>query len=321
MGLSNEERYEKILFSISHIDDLMTDMNGYTTKKLKSLANQLWYAFLKKESNGLMWIMGSDLASNHLHSGLLSAAFEQHIPNQQETLEEMDAELRKKDKFYDSYKVLSSFFDMDRLLEREKRAVLMTYHATQAIAYALCRYRDKFLKSYKDLNFLLRKMQGECFKIMKADREYAYAWMLHHLCDMIYTSDEKDIVNQWWTKHCISHSVKLRYEKYAEIFEAFKKYQFKKPTLHERIELTFLVMAEKYAAYEHQHKEFLSMVGEYNKVKKNKIKINEYLIEEAFTKAKAMKQKEQTSYSRDTHCEFTGNYVDHKGEVHNRWGS
>lgn len=321
MGLSNEERYEKILFSISHVDELMEDMKSGTTKKLKSLTNQLWYEFLKKESDGLMWLMGSDLASNHLNSGLLSAAFECHVPNQQDTLEDMEADLRKKDRFYNSYKTLSAFFDMDRLLEREKRAVLMTYHATQNIAYAMCRYRDEFLEGYKDLNFLLRQIQGECFKLMKADREYAYAWMLHHLCDMIYTSDEKDIVNQWWTKHCIPHDVKLRYERYAEVFEAFKKYQFKKPTVHERIELTFLVMAEKYAEFEHQHKEFLAMVDAYNKVKKNKVKINPDLIEEAYVKAKEMKQKSETRSYNNTHCEFTGNYVDYKGEVRNKWGS
>jgi hypothetical protein len=205
---------------------------------------------------------------------------------------------------------------MDRLLDREKRAVLLTYANTQQISYAMCRYKDKFMKSYKDLNFLIRDIQGECFKLMKIDREYAYAWMLHHLCDKIYTMDEKDIVNQWWTKQCISHDVKLRYEKYKEVFEAFQKYQFKELTIQERIDLTFLVMAEKYGEFEHQHKEFLTMVATYNKVKGNK-KINVKGIEEAFEKAKTMKKKiDNQPYNKS--CEFTGNYIDNKGEIVNR---
>lgn len=314
MGLSNEERYEKILFAINATTDLMADFYDYTTKKLKSLVGRLWYAFLKSESNSLMWIMGADVASDHLGSGLLGSAFRRHIPRHPDEVDTDDHLV--KNKFFDSYKVLSGFFDMDRLLEREKRAVFLTYAQTQQISYALCRYRDKFMKTYKDLNFLIRQIQGECFKIMKQDREYAYAWMVHHLCNKIYTMDENDIVNQWWTKHCISHDVKLRYDKYDEVFEAFKKHQFKALTVQERIDLTFLVMADKYGEFEHQHKEFLAMVNTYNKVKSNKVKIKVKNIEEAFEKAKAIKKA--AVQHNNIYCEFTGNYVNSKGEVVNR---
>ncbi len=319
MGLSNEERYDKICYSIGHIDKLATDLKGKSHRdysKLNKLCSSLWYNFLKTDADGLFWIMGSDLGNEYMGTGLTSAAFCCHAPSRGDTLEDLCNERRKTDKYYDHYKVLSDFFDMDRLLEKEKRAVMLIYAHTQNIAYALCRYRDEFLKSYEDLNILRCQIQGECFQLMKADKDYAYAWMVHQLCNKIYTLDEKDIVNQWWTKQCIPHHVKLVSNKYDEICAAFTKYQFRKLTVQDRIDLSLIVI-DKYTEYEHQHREFIEMIEKYNKKhKKNKIALAP--INEAFEKTKKLKAEEHSGYERS--CEFTGNYIDRKGKIDN-WRS
>jgi hypothetical protein len=310
MGLSNEERYAKMVHSINYITDLSETLKD--TQKLKKLCERLWYEFLKRDSDGLFWFSGSDLSNDHMKGGLLGVAFCCHVPLRGSTMDER----RKEDRYYDHYKTLSGFFDMDRLLSAEKRAVLLIYVHTQNIAYALCRYRDEFMEQYEDLNFVMRTIQGECFKLFKEDREYAYAWMLHHLCDKIYTIDEKDIVNQWWTKDCNSHHIHLDFDKYDAVFDAFKKYQFKKMTAQERIDVTFMLIGKQYGKYKHIHDHFMGQVAAYNK--KHKVKINVVAIEEAFKKGQEAEKTEQKKpYERS--CEFTGNYVDHKGEVKNLW--
>lgn len=315
MGLSNEERYAKVVHSVCHITDLSEELKERDVQKLKKLVERLWYEFLKRDSDGLFWICGSDLSNDHLKGGLLGVAFCYHVKHDT-TMAFGNKIVRKEDKYYDYYKILSDFFDMDRLLNAEKRAVLLIHVHTQNISYALCRYRDEFLKQYEDLNFVIRTIQGECFKLFKEDREYAYAWMLHHLCDKIYTQEEKDIVNQWWTKDCNSHHIHLDFDKYDAVFDAFKKYQFKKMTVQDRIDVTFMLIGKQYGKYKHQHDKFLEMVAAYNK--KHKVKINVATIEEAFQKGQeAKKEDKKKPYERS--CEFTGNYVDHKGEVKNLW--
>jgi hypothetical protein len=84
MGLSNEERYEKMVHSVCHITELAADL---TEEKLKKLSERLWYELLKQESDGLFWIMGSDLSNDHLKGGLLGVAFCCHSPAQGQTLD------------------------------------------------------------------------------------------------------------------------------------------------------------------------------------------------------------------------------------------
>lgn len=317
MGLSNEERYGKIIHSISHITDLTDKFQDHQTENLKKLVDKLWYEFLKNDSNGAFWLMGSDIANEWMEKETVAAvAFACHVPKMGTNLEDLVKERREKDHFFDSYKALSSFCDIDRLLGQEKGAVLMTYLHTQNIAYALCRYPDDFRDRYEDLNRLLRTIQGECFKIMKKDYQYAYAWMLSNLCDKIFESNEKDVVNQWWVKHYVPHHIiKMPYDKYDEIFEAYRKYQFRKLTVQERIDLTFLITDEHFGEFEHIYKEFLKMVNDYNKGRK-KDRIDVKKIEEHYKKCKAaLEKKKKEPYQRE--CEFTGNYVDHDGKIKN----
>ena len=322
MGLSNEERYANIIHSICHINGISEKLEGYRFKKLKTLVENLWFEFLKKDSNGLFWFMGSDLHNDHtMGETLTGVAFKCHVPNRGHSIsiDELEKERAEKDKYYESYKILKGFCEIDRLLDGPEGASVMIYLHTQKIAYAMCRYHDEFMDKYEDLNRLMRTIQGECFRLFKDNGHYVHAWMLHNLCDKVFTMKEKDIVNQWWVKHCNSHDVKIRYEDFNKIYEAFSKYQFRDMTIQDRIEVTLLLVGNKYGEFEHQHKEFMEMVKDYNKKKENKVKIKTKPIEDAFEKGKKAKKDEYDKpYQRN--CDFTDNYVDHNGQVKNVWG-
>jgi hypothetical protein len=316
MGLSNEERYNKIIYSINNIVEL-SDSLSQDTAKLKKLAGSLWYAFLKKDSNGAFWIFGSELSNDYMPAGsLVGAAFEAHKPHKEAF--EADSE---EDTYYDHYKVLKHFVDIEQLLDKEKRAVLLIHLHTQNIAYALCRYKDEFMDRFEDLNFLIRTMQGECFNLMKEDNDYVHAWMLHNLCDKVYTMKEDDIVNQWWTNDCNSHDIRIHHDKFDEVFNLFKKYQFRTLTVQDRIDITLVLMGAKYGEFEHQHKKFVETVNAYNEKHVSRGEdsvplVNVQAIEDAFKAGKEAKAKKlDEPYERE--CSFTHNYVNRKGEVEN----
>lgn len=318
MGLSNEERFAKMVHSVCHINELSADLGErypVDQSKLKKLCERLWYDFLKADSDGMFWFMGSDLSNDHLKGGLLGVAFTCHTPERGTTLESLTEERRKVDSYFDSYKTLSDFFDIDRLLSKDKRAVMLIYAHTQNIAYAMCRYKDEFMNAYEDLNFTMRTIQGECFKIFKEDKDYAHAWMLHHLCDKIYTIDPKDIVNQWWTKDCNSHHIHIKDNEFDTVFNLFKKYQFKQMTVQDRIDATLVLIGKRYGQYKHLHEAFMKQVEEYNKKHKKNPIATQPLVEAFERGQQAEKEEKSKPYERS--CEFTGNYVDRKGEVNN----
>jgi hypothetical protein len=329
MGLSDEERYAKIVHSVARMTAHGEKLNPKTdireTKKLKELVGQAWYCFLGGESDGAFWLLGSDLASDHLNAQSLAAvAFNCHVKHgDSKTWDELEAEGLAKQpderaKYLKYLEIARDFTSMERLHEGFKGDVLMIYLETQCIAYAMCRYHDDFMKRLKDLNFLIRGIQGECFKLMRDDKEYAQAWMVHNLCDNILTYDDTDVVNQWWQKRCNHHDIKVHWSQFDEIYTAYKKYQWKDLTVQERLDLTLMLIGNKYGEFEHQHKQFLEMVKAYNADKKNKVKLNVKALENHWKKtSNARKEEKEKPYER--HCEFTGNYVDHKGEQRNMW--
>lgn len=321
MGLSNEERYNKIAWAIDHITNLVEKLDDkYTTTKLKGMVERLWYEFLKNDSNGVYWFIGGTLHDDRIHrESLIAPAFECHVPKKQD---DWLAERREKDGYFDHYKwVKDNAISMEALLnhtsEPYRGAVLMTYLHTEAIAYALCRYHDDFMDRYESLNVLLRQMQGECFKFFKMDRTFTHAWMVHNLCDRVITMQEEDLVNKWWQKHCLHHEVKLEFDDYDAAFELFKKHQFRDLSIQDRIDITLALVSERYHE-EFQHNEFLKMVKEYNKNKEVKVKLKVKQLEDHFKKVRD-NHKEETNKPYERDCEFTSNYVDRDGEVKNIW--
>lgn len=330
MGLSNEERFFKMCHGVNRIskaaDKLADDKYQYV--KLHKLAANIWYDFLKGESNGLLWFTGTSFGSDHMSGlSLPGAAFESHIPSRGNTLDEMiekNVDKHGGRDYFEYYKLVrDQFCSCVRLLasqDEHKAAVMEIYLDTEFISYALCRYNDDFAKSFEDLNRTVRLIQGECFNFFHKNPAYCHAWMIQHIVDKVLTYNEDDLVNQWWQKHNLHHDMRIEYTEFDKIYEIYKKMQFREQGINDRIALTLKLAGPRYGEFEHQHKEFREMIAEHNKkkgVEKVKVKEVEKLLAECKKLHEAKKKKDESHHYQS--CDFTNNYVDRDGKVQNIW--
>lgn len=318
MGLSDQERYSKIIYSIKEIvslsENLKNDFNDYD--KIKNLVGDLWYSFLGNNSV-YFWLTGSSFDSDTIsQETLVGAVFCSHAPPSLDS-----CRAKREDEFIDYWGVVEDLTDFYSLLEQAKSAVAKIFMHTEHIGYALKRYDDDFFKKYENLNKVLCKIQGECFSVFSEDKDFAHAWMISKLVDKAFTCEEHDLVNQWWMKHSIHHNMHIRKEfSFEEVFHLFRKFQLSKDlSLMDRIHITLYLSGRRYN-YDFQHKEFLDMIEYHNnicndeKVDVNKVK--EWLqecLEEAEEKAEAEKELNRS-------CDFTFNSF-YDGELDNwRYG-
>lgn len=329
MGLSNEERYEKMVWGVRGIVSLQKDLleNRYETGKLPELIDKLWYTLLGKVSNGAYWLMGGALADDHIKPSLIGVAFAKHRPERtNDCFDDIDEDKKTDAMRYFEWcrYAQDNQLSMAALLSKDyngkaRAAVAKTFLWTEAIAYGLCRYHDDFMDSFEDFNCLLRKIQGECFDIMQRDNSYCHAWMVEKLCDKLVTYDEKDIVNKIWHREHLQHKVSVVSNKFEERFHMFRKTQFKQLKVPERFELTLELVDD--SAFEHESvcSSITQLVKNYNDALEDnasELKLNSEKLTERLKKAADNKEeKKQEHYPKD--CDLTGNYLDNKGEISN----
>lgn len=289
MGLSDQERYNKIVWSIREINRNKYQLNKKHSQ-LISLIDDLWYEFLKRESNSCLWLFGSEFQLESLPElNLISNAFENHsFKNHKE---------HKHSSYYNYYKAVHDLKSIINLLEPEKRTIVKVYIDLENIIYSLKRYNDEFLEKLKALHKLTCKIKGELYDIISRDSQYSLAWMIQNLCKKLLTHDENDIVNQWWQKKCIHHHININ-QKYDDIFDIYKKYQFKEMSLQERLDTTLILISGK-----HDHKDLIAMIETYNKNNNADLKIN--IVNDL---------EKEPFFPRS--CEFTKNYTSEDGKVH-----
>lgn len=322
MGLSNEERYAKMVWGVRGIVSLQKDLleDRYETGKLPELADKLWYALLGKVSNGAYWLMGGALADDHIKPSLIGVAFANHQPRKRHDWGFDDIDEDKKTdamRYFEWHRYAKdNQLSMAALLNKgyngkARAAVAKIFLWTEAIAYGLCRYHDDFMNSFEEFNCLLRKIQGECFDIMQRDSSYCHAWMVEKLCDKLVTYDENDFVNKLWHKEHLQHKVSLEFKQFEERFHMFRKAQFRQLTVPERFELTLELVDD--SAFEHSAA-MIKAVEEYNQTAE--VKLNGEKLTERLKKAAESKEEKKKEFHSQS-CELTENYIDHKGEVSN----
>jgi hypothetical protein len=327
MGLSNEERYNKMAWGIDNIVEQAEKLGE--NDKLRLMADKLWFAFLGDCSNSAFWMCGGDLSNDHIENcTLMAAAFECQQPKRQgsATLEDLENERKGEDPYWDFYRHATRHsLDMESLLKKDyehkvEAATLLIYLNIEMVTYALCRYNDDFKDGYKNVNILVRQMQGECFRRIRKNQAYAYVWTLHNLVNKILTWNGDDFVNKWWQKQCHHHDIKLKYGEYEKVFKLYKKYQFREMTVLERFEVTLDLLGNKYGEYKHEHDDLLKMVKEYNDALPDDAEmIDVAKLEERLTKLRADFKEEKKKQVYQRTCAFTDNYVDHDGKVYNIW--
>lgn len=305
MGLSNDERYTKIIFSINKIVSLSKELDK---SNIKELCEKLWFSFLQNESNNAFWLFGSETQNPNVNkSTLFGAAICCHIPTIQ----------KKRKKFEDKTDYNEHLESMEIILERtnsislldrsgfkQNALILEIFIHTENISYALCRYDDKFSNTYTTLNKTIRDIQGECFNEFSLCREFAQAQMLESLVRKIYTYTKDDLVNQWWEEQNLHHNIVIRCNKYNEIYSLFKNFQFKTLSIFDRIKLTLILVGSKYH-YQHQHLKLIEMIKSYNE---NEEKIDIEKIKKLLNQHNKELKKEN-NYTNNLHCDFTGSFA------------
>lgn len=309
MGLSNEERFDKIIHSVSHIDDArkkLTNSQYYEVGRLPELTNKLWYELLKGKSNSAFWLFGGELHNENLEKGLIGTAFSSHQPKKYcefNTLEGTPQERQDWMKYYDRAREFTSISHLVGKDNPAKSAVVNVYLHTENIVYALCRYDDDFTDSLKDLHMVICQIQGECFKIFKRDPSYTQAWMISSMLDKVLTMYEGQLVNKWWQKYSLHHAICIESNEFEKIFHVFRKQQFKQLTMQQRVNITLMLIGDRFH-FKHQQKECLKMVEEHN-VANPKDKVAIKPLETAFKKPFDPVTKPEKDYNRN--CNFTGN--------------
>ena len=302
MGLSDGERTGKIFYSVNQLNKLSNQINH---KQVKKLISKLWYATLGCRSNGIFWFLGGELDSDKMsENGLVSNAFK-HIFHKEPYRE-------KNEGFFEDISYVKEMVKMPAYLrETQKSNLLKAFRHCENIEYALSRYNDKYKKSLKSLNFVLRQLQGCFYDIFSSDSDYMRAWMLENIFHhKIFTYKEDDLVNQWAVKQHLHHNLNSNDLPFNEVKTLFVKYQFvKELDTSTKIGIILIVMGRKYH-YKHEHKEFLKMVEFHNGVSEDKVDIDwlNELLEACSEKKKEHEEESHEQYTQNEFCFLTNNY-------------
>lgn len=305
MGLSNNERFEKIVYSITNI---IEKAEGLTSKfdKLKNLTQELWPAFLGRESNGLFWIIGGGFSSSNLtEANLLSVAFKQQMIRE----DREDVFLRPKkegESYSDSSgcrKTLDRMLDIGYLASNQEVSNIIEINQwIENLAYALCRYDDDFSESLLALNKIIRKMQGELFNIIRNDATYFRAWLLKNIISKCLNVWSDDIVSKWVRKDNIHHSLTLsdkhETQELQETFFYLQNKSYKEITTQEKL-LILLALCRHRFHYKHQFENLKLLVEAHNSSSEDKI--DESKLIEVFNWCKEQKVECDKTISSSVH--------------------
>lgn len=207
MGLSDEERVQKVFWGIEQLTHVLTDPDdlgnddliheyGFgdrfpeNLRRLRAIGDSLWHSFLGGDRNTAFWLMGGD-ADNPVRDpkGAWSAAIismcEGHQPK---TESDKFWERSRRDKTFDPF---DGFLDIPGLLGQSehgkvRRAVYNVYGWSEFLSYAVRRYDDKLRRGWGKIDKAISDIQGVCFSIFGRDEFYTRAYVLNRLLEALY---------------------------------------------------------------------------------------------------------------------------------------
>jgi hypothetical protein len=320
MGLSNEERFSGIVWSLHHFEDILSDLKRQhylplEYDRLIELLDELWPAFLSKQGNSAYWILGSDQLSAEVTPGnllgvALLAAKNFHQLDEDE-IEKMEWQLERTNG-QTILNYLTKFKpEIIKILGGHPSAiVLRAFFQVEAAFYYLNRYEDDFSKGCEELAKVLAKIWGATFRILQEDENLLTAYCIHNLLEIVLPYRD-DLVSQWWKKHNLHHDARVGAIEPAEVLKLWKEYQPKRledVSEEERILITLKILGSRFH-YSHQHKELLKMIRVENKKRKKSERVRLKYIEETLKKCakdyESAKKREQNKQSR--YCWLTDN--------------
>jgi hypothetical protein len=304
MGLSNQERYGKILWTVKKLKGLINMLgSGYSYRNLKTYEDKLWPALLNKEGNSGYWVFGGGFDQTSFKGGFLQEIFDEHV-----------LELKDPSPTEDEPSVVSMTDMISRniqasgVLPHEESLIVQIYEWIENFYYAVNRYQDEFSESFKDLTSLISNIKGELFDIMSCNPIYLRAYLQSNILKKVicpYTDDpvKKFLVDKW-----LYHDLKLTPELKTEVlWDMWKDLQFKRQSeisLEDRFLTIITCMDRRMGSKSYMRKEIFERLKEF--VDSEKLDSTLDKCEESH---KMTKQKEEDR-AKNSHdwCSLTHSY-------------
>lgn len=228
MGLSNEERYKKIVWSAKHLEDeLKLLKEDYHTKPLKKYSGKIWPALLNKTGNSGFWLFGGSFDNNKFGGcDLISTALEVHVSEliSQHEKEKNPWYSEPKDDFVEnSIQIENIVGDKD-----SARNVLIIWKWIENFLYAVNRYDDQLSEDFTPLKDIIANLQGDLFSIISSDRGYLDAYLMSKIlekCVDLY--DDENILTKAIREMHLHHNFKIHeYTDSSRLMDMWTEIQF-----------------------------------------------------------------------------------------------
>jgi len=286
MGLSDQERIEKMLWSCRKITTLGADLRVEITNdyddKFKRLADkieEIWPAMLNGESNGIHWLLGSS-ATNKIESttSIWGCAIAYHC----------EKERRKHDLFssddlldFDPMHELLSITSLLRSDDLDGKMLAIVYEIfawTEEMTYALRRYDDELNSRFEKMSSLISTIQGMCFDIFSSYNAFAKAYLANEIFKKMYFNKDfkKIALKQYWHHYLtrIMHRHELEFEQIMDWHRVIHKEEL---PLEKLIVIALKIMGRRYH-YDHNFKALQAYLSKFKTARKAMLEINAQFI-------------------------------------------
>jgi len=278
MGLSDNERFDKIIYAINGIESEADELHfdSWEKNKLKALIGTLWETLFVNSKNSTHWILGGSLDSSYLKDDVFSLAFKYH--HHQNKPEDDPFDFDENDAQKDAFKsaeIVNNMIGKDTIINDPNKARVLSIHGwMEQYFYAVNRYDDEFSKSFENLSKVFANIKAELFKIMYSDNAYYRTWLLVNIikkCINPYNDD--DLINKWFVVNCIHHDMRLSEEHTISVLEGI---YFPIQTVNhidmsdEKRLMIILTLAGRRFHYGYKHKQVFEMIRG-TKISKSKI--------------------------------------------------
>lgn len=329
MGLSNQERFMKLVHSINRMQKFIPDLKigekaVYRASNISELISRMWAELLSKNGDGGFWIFGSQMRNQHLDpNNLFHVAMVGHADEVVATVrEELDKasgwKITKDSDGYDDYEYASQFFpSIDDIIShshfgRYYPTIIKILHEIELCQYALNRYDDEFSDSFKGIRDLCAEIQGRCFSIVSSDKVFYEAYLLDVIFQKISCGhwDSKDnIVLALCKKFNLHHywHVKNRNEfELARLMTIWKNIQNGNPSNEEKVIILLTIGGSCFGSYTHLVKELMDCLREWNEKKTStqRVRLNKLTPTISYLQKEYKKKnrEEEKQYREEKYC-------------------
>lgn len=209
MGLSGEERIERIYYIVGDLTDWGREVKSCRLhlKEFTDITDELWHDVLGSSfENTDFWLVGgtADREISQDNFSPWSVIVRDYIydaVNGDSDILPIDNDILRTSLNIESF--LSKSYDEGVVY------IYRLYKLCEALSYPLKRYNDDFLKEFEKLNRSLSRLVGMCFDYMRDCRDsYSKAYLANRISLIIY-SNNRSSNRDWLTEFCCVNFVNI----------------------------------------------------------------------------------------------------------------